>query len=84
MGDVEYRIGRDPAAKGGVGVMVRLWPGGAVPYVLDTSLTQVQRDRFAAAARRWEQVAPVRFVPRSKQLDYVRVVRHETANSSCR
>ena len=61
MGDVEYRIGRDPGAKGGVGVMVRLWPGGVVPYVLDTCLRYDQKRNAERAMRRWEEVAPVRF-----------------------
>lgn len=62
MGDVEYSIGRDPGAKGGVGVMVRLWPDGVVPYVLDTCLRDDDQKRnVERAMRRWEEVAPVRF-----------------------
>ncbi len=60
MGDVEYSIGRDPGAKGGVGVMVTLWPGGVVPYVLDTCLRDPQKRNVERAMRRWEEVAPVR------------------------
>ncbi len=63
MGDVEYRIGADPQAKGGVGVMVRTWPDGVVPYVLDQCLRPDQVGLAELAMRRWEEVAPVRFTP---------------------
>lgn len=83
MGDAEYYVETDPAAKGGVGINVRPWPGGVVPYVLDPSLTPEQQDRFQQAIRRWESVAPVRFVPWSNEPNRVRIRRSDSGNSSC-
>jgi hypothetical protein len=83
MGDAEYFVDTDAQAKGGVGIYVRPWPGGVVPYVLDASLTPDMRQRFEQAIQRWESVAPVDFVPRSNQTNYVLVRRSDTGNSSC-
>jgi astacin len=63
LGDVEYRIGRDPSAKGGVGFLVRIWPDGIVPYVLDNCMTRAQQTLAVQAMRHWMEVAPVRFTP---------------------
>lgn len=81
MGDAEYVVRRDPAAKGGVGIFVETWPGGVVPYVADASLTPNQRVLLDQAIRRWESVAPVDFVERTNQANYVRVVQ-DNVNAS--
>ncbi len=51
------------------------WPGGVVYYVIDPSLQPTQRNLFVQAAREWEGVARLKFIPRTNQVDYIRVFR---------
>lgn len=47
----------------------RYWPGGVIPYVIDTSLPSSSRVTDAIA--HWESKTALRFVPRTKERDYV-------------
>ena len=50
------------------------WPGGVIPYEFDRNLSQELRNRFLQAKADYDAKTAVRFVPRSNQRDYVRVV----------
>lgn len=47
----------------------RYWPGGVVPYVIDTSLPS--SSRVSDAIAHWESKTALRFVPRTKERDYI-------------
>lgn len=49
-----------------------LWPSGRIPYEIDPAVSDPGRVTQAIAA--WEAVTRVRFVPRTTELDYVRMV----------
>ncbi|MBB4635325.1 M12 family metallopeptidase [Longimicrobium terrae] len=61
----------------GYGVMVdgtsSRWPSGEVPYVIDPSLTNVSRVT-SAMAHIEQKTWGIRFVPRTTQTEYVRIV----------
>jgi hypothetical protein len=59
----------------------RLWPGGVVPIVLDADLPNDVRGHIAEAMNHWTDHTRVRFVERSNQADYVRVVAGEGCSS---
>lgn len=46
---------------------VNRWPNGVVPYQIDASLPQKNRDSVMQAIALWEQVTFVRFVPVTKE-----------------
>ena len=50
-----------------------LWPGGVVPYVFDVNVTPARKTAMLAAMKEWENVSPVRFVPRSNEPDYLHI-----------
>ena len=47
----------------------RAWPGGIVPYVIDTTLPS--NDRATAAMQEWTNKTRITFVPRTNEVDYV-------------
>ena len=47
----------------------RFWPGAVVPYVVDTSLPS--NSRVVDAIAHWEAKTKLRFVPRTKERDYL-------------
>ncbi|MBX3230583.1 MAG: hypothetical protein KIT84_00085 [Labilithrix sp.] len=47
----------------------RAWPGGIVPYVIDASLPS--SNRVTDAIAHWEAKTKIRFVPRTKERDYL-------------
>ncbi len=49
----------------------RLWPKGTVPYVFDAKVTPGQKSAMRAAMKEWENVAPVKFIPRTNQKNYI-------------
>jgi hypothetical protein len=55
----------------------RYWPGGIVPYVIDTSLPS--NSRVIDAIAHWESKTKLRFVPRTKERDYL----HFRAGGGC-
>ncbi|MBT8492056.1 MAG: DUF4214 domain-containing protein [Deltaproteobacteria bacterium] len=55
------------------------WPGGVVPYVIDSGLPE--QERVIQAIEHVEANTPVRFVRRTNQSDYVRFVRGEGCSS---
>jgi hypothetical protein len=62
--------------------VVSRWPNGVVPYVYDDSVgAPATRAAFEAACREWEQNADVRFVPRTTEANYLRIV-SSNVNSS--
>jgi hypothetical protein len=60
------------------GFVLRLWPGGDVPYQWDAGLAQSRRDTVLAAMAVLEGVANVNFRPRSGETDYVHIQWHST------
>ncbi len=58
-----------------------LWDRGVVPYEFDFKLPIGQRSAFIEAAREWERVANVKFIPRTSEGDYVRVTNLEADGS---
>lgn len=82
IGDMLFRV--DPGgvqAKGAAALDVRRWPGGTVYYSFDATVPPEIRERFRQAFVDWESVAPVRFVPRTTQPDYVWIVLSDGSSS---
>lgn len=55
----------------------RLWPGGVIPYEIIEDATDLEREEIRLAMAEWEARTPIKFVPRSGQLQYARLVRPE-------
>ncbi len=58
------------------------WPKGVVPYVFETvdnPIAPNQRTLFIEAARELEKVARLKFVPRTNEVDFIRVFTDPTA-----
>lgn len=55
----------------------RYWPGGVIPYVIDTSLPS--NSRVTDAIAHWQSKTKLRFVPRTKERDYL----HFRAGGGC-
>lgn len=55
----------------------RHWPGGVIPYVIDTSLPS--NDRVTTAMAEWTSKTRITFVPRTNEVDYI----HFRAASGC-
>ena len=53
------------------------WPGGVIPYVFDSGIPQSTRAKVRQAIADYDAKTAVRFVPRSNQRDYVRIVDDE-------
>lgn len=51
------------------------WPNGQVPYVISAAMTSTQRTMIAQAMSRYHNSTCIRFVPRTTQADYVRIVK---------
>ncbi|MBN2489721.1 MAG: hypothetical protein JXQ29_02600 [Planctomycetes bacterium] len=56
-----------------------LWPGGRVPYVFDANVSAAQQTAMLGAMKEWENVSPVRFVPRTSEADYLHI-KNDPAN----
>ena len=72
----------DPKKRPAPGALVnplsgQRWTNDTIPYVLDTTLTQPMRDLFARAIAHWESKTAIRFVARSAQANFIRVIRTE-------
>jgi len=48
-----------------------LWPAGVMPYTLDTSFSQAQRNEINQAMQMVSAASVIRFAPRSTESDYV-------------
>lgn len=70
-GDAIYELATSPSSKGALDLSTRLWPNGVVPYVVDRRLDNARRQVFLEAARHWEALAPVRFVPHTTEDDWI-------------
>ena len=57
------------------------WPGGVIPYVFDANLPQATRTKFLQAKADYDAKTAVRFVPRTNQRDYVRVINDDACYS---
>ena len=51
------------------------WPGGIIPYVIDSNIPRPER--INAAILQWSDLTPIRMVPRTHQSNYVRFVRED-------
>lgn len=54
------------------------WPGGEVPYVFDSALSEAEVETYLHGLREWELAADIRFVPRTHQTHYV-LLRYDPA-----
>jgi len=59
----------------------RLWTGGVVPYVFDTAVSDLNRQRMRAAMAEWEAVAAVHFRPRAGEPNYIQI-KNSSGNSA--
>jgi hypothetical protein len=50
------------------------WPGGVIPYEIDPAASAETRSAFAGAKADYDAKTTIRFVPRTNQADYVRIV----------
>ena len=78
--EVEANKANKPGSRGAVSVAsrTRLWPKGVVPYVVDPALTDAGRVQEAMTA--WTSQAPVTFVARTNETDFVLI---RPASSGC-
>lgn len=63
-----------PLGTGIIDVAGLKWTSATVPYVFDAGSTSGARAAFEAAARDYAANTPVRFVPRTNQRNYVRLI----------
>ncbi|MEO1084151.1 MAG: M12 family metallopeptidase [Acidobacteriota bacterium] len=49
-----------------------LWPGGLVPYTVDSGVSSTAQDWISEAMAHWESRTTIRFVPRTDEDDYLR------------
>src|SRR5215831_5123745 len=49
------------------------WPGGVIPYVIDSNVPRPER--IYAAILQWTDLTPIRMVRRKNEANYVRFVR---------
>jgi hypothetical protein len=47
------------------------WPFGVVPYSIDAPISQIGRQQITTAMTTWSSVAPVRFVERQDENDFI-------------
>ena len=59
---------------GVINVRREQWDNGVIPYVFDASATQATRDKFLQAKNDYDRQTRVRFVPRTNEANYVRVI----------
>ena len=50
------------------------WPGGVIPYVIDGAASAETRTAFAGAKADYDAKTTIRFVARTNQADYVRII----------
>ena len=60
-----------------------LWPNATVPYVIDAGLPAATRQSLQQALAHWEANTPIRFVPRTSQASYVRVLQPPGLAANC-
>jgi astacin len=58
----------------------RRWPGGVIPYVIDSDLPNPER--VLDAIQHWNANTPIRLVPRTTETNYVRFFR-QTGTGTC-
>ncbi|XP_023943796.2 hatching enzyme 1.2-like [Bicyclus anynana] len=56
------------------------WQNGIIPYVIDTTYTQAQRDIIMRAIADYHRLTCLRFVPHSGQTDYILI---KNTNTGC-
>lgn len=62
---------KDSLARGVVADVARLWPGGVVPYTINSNITGGGNMLITWAIQHWEANTPIRFVVRTTQANYV-------------
>src|SRR5271157_128912 len=60
-------------------LVTELWPCGIIPYEFDSSMTDPDKQFFRNTAARWEAVAAVKFVERTTEMTYLRVINQPNA-----
>ncbi|EAU69954.1 metalloproteinase 1 [Stigmatella aurantiaca DW4/3-1] len=50
------------------------WPGGVIPYEIDPAASAETRSAFAGAKADYDAKTSIRWVPRTNQADYVRII----------
>jgi len=60
----------------------RRWPGGVIPFAIAVSDATL-RDTISRAIQHWQDVTPIKLIPRNGQADYVQFVQAQ-AGERCR
>ena len=60
----------------------RQWPGGIVPYEVDSGLSSQKVGWINDAIDEWESLTSIRLVPRSGEADYLYFSTHDSCSSS--
>src|ERR1700676_4763557 len=47
------------------------WPGGTVPYMMDSAMSAAQQQTYLNALREWELTGNVHFIPRTSETQYI-------------
>jgi Alpha-L-arabinofuranosidase B (ABFB) domain/Astacin (Peptidase family M12A) len=63
-----------PLGSGIVNAPNQRWPGGVIPYEFDPGASTATRNAFEGAKRDYDAKTVIRFVARTNQSDYVRVI----------
>jgi Alpha-L-arabinofuranosidase B (ABFB) domain/Astacin (Peptidase family M12A) len=63
-----------PLGSGIVNAPRQKWPNAVIPYEFDPAATQATRNAFETAKRDYDAKTVIRFVPRTNQANYVRVI----------
>ncbi len=61
-----------------------LWPNGVVPYVIDSGVGSMQRERIEAAIKEWNDKTVISLVGRTTEANYVRFSSVESGNCRSR
>ncbi len=63
-----------PMGSGIVNATGQKWPGGVIPYEIDSAASAETRSAFAGAKADYDAKTSIRWVARTNQADYVRIV----------
>ncbi len=70
-----------PNARAVTGDVIKLWPGGVVPYTINANVTTTGDTSISRAIQHWESKTAIRFVPRTNQADYIEFTGSNSNNS---
>ncbi|MET0402391.1 MAG: M12 family metallopeptidase [Cystobacter sp.] len=71
---LEGDTGVDAMGSGIVNANGQKWPGGVIPYVIDGAASEATRTAFEGAKADYHAKTSIRFVARTNQADYVRII----------